>query len=93
MTTGNEIMNDSELEKKAMKELDKCLRHPKIGAVVSKDGVLLSTGFRGEVIGKHAERVAIEKLSIDQLQGATIYTTLEPCAEILKGNEKNLAVN
>ncbi|KGT88784.1 deaminase [Enterobacter cancerogenus] len=88
MTTSNESMNDSELEKKAMEESDKSLKHPKIGAVVSKDGVLLSTGFRGEVIGKHAERVAIEKLSIDQLQGATIYTTLEPCAEIHEGQRE-----
>jgi len=88
MTTINETMNDSELENKAIEELYKCLKHPKIGAVVSKKGVLLSTGFRGEVTGKHAERVAIEKLSIDQLQGATIYTTLEPCTEIHEGQRE-----
>ena len=78
MTAINETMNDSELANQAMEELSKCINYPKIGAVVSKNGVLLSAGFRGEVSGKHAERVAIEKLSVDQLQGATIYTTLEP---------------
>jgi len=43
---------------------------------------MLSTGFRGEVSGVHAERVAIEKLSADQLNGAKLHTTLEPCVEI-----------
>ncbi|MGK0599245.1 hypothetical protein [Yokenella regensburgei] len=93
MTTSNETMNGSELEKKAMEELDKCLKHPKIGAVVSKDGVLLSTGFRDEVIGKHAERVAIEKLSIDQLRGLRFIQPLSHALRYMKGNEKNLAVN
>ncbi|MGE4995711.1 deaminase [Yersinia enterocolitica] len=88
MTKTYETMNDSELAKKAMEELYKCLKHPKIGAVVSKNGILLSTGFRDEVSGKHAERVAIEKLSVDQLQGASIYTTLEPCAEIYEGQRE-----
>ncbi len=88
MTAINETMNDSELANQAMEELSKCINYPKIGAVVSKNGVLLSTGFRGEVSGKHAERVAIEKLSVDQLQGATIYTTLEPCAEIHEGQRE-----
>ncbi|WP_448093668.1 CMP deaminase [Pseudomonas lini] len=88
MTAISETMNDSELANQAMEELSKCLKYPKIGAVVSKNGVLLSTGFRGEVSGKHAERVAIEKLSVDQLQGATIHTTLEPCAEIHEGQRE-----
>lgn len=82
MTAIPKVMNDDELMSLAMDELLKCPTHPKIGAVVSKGGVVFSTGFRGEVSGKHAERVAIEKLSPDQLRGATIHTTLEPCAEI-----------
>lgn len=88
MTVISETMNDSELANQAMGELFKCIGYPKVGAVISKDGVLLSTGFRGEVSGKHAERVAIEKLSVDQLQGATIHTTLEPCAEIHEGQRE-----
>ena len=40
---------------------------------------VLSTGHRGEAKGRHAERVAIEKLSREDLRGSAIYTTLEPC--------------
>lgn len=88
MTATSETLNDSELANLAMEELSKCLTYPKIGAVVSKNGVLLSTGFRGEVSGKHAERVAIEKLNSEQLRSATIHTTLEPCAEIYEGQRE-----
>ncbi|SEP90780.1 diaminohydroxyphosphoribosylaminopyrimidine deaminase [Pseudomonas sp. NFPP19] len=87
-TTTNEIMSDSELVNRAIEQLSKCPTFPKIGAVISKDGALLSTGFRGEMSGKHAERVAIEKLSASQLQGATIYTTLEPCTAIHQGQRE-----
>jgi pyrimidine deaminase RibD-like protein len=75
------IMN-TELMKLAVKQMHMCSDYPKVGAVISKDGEVLSTGFRGEISGKHAERVAIEKLNQDQLRGSTIHTTLEPCAEI-----------
>lgn len=54
--------------------------HPRVGAVVVKDGKVLSTAHRGEVPGNHAEYVALEKkLSDEAVAGATIYTTLEPC--------------
>lgn len=80
MTTNSESLSDDELISRAMEELSKCPTYPKIGAVISKDGVLLSTGFRGEVSGEHAERIAIEKLSSEQLLGVKIHTTLEPCS-------------
>jgi len=75
-------MTSDDLMKLALEQMLKCPKHPKIGAIVSKNGDVLSTGFRGEVSGKHAERVAIEKLSSDELRDATIHTTLEPCAAI-----------
>ena len=75
-------MTNDDLMKLAMEQMLKCSTYPKIGAIVSKNGNVLSTGFRGEASGKHAERVAIEKLNSDQLRGSTIHTTLEPCAEI-----------
>ncbi len=54
--------------------------HPKVGAVVVKDGKVLSTAHRGEQPGNHAEYVALEKkLSDEAVAGATVYTTLEPC--------------
>jgi pyrimidine deaminase RibD-like protein len=51
-----------------------------VGAVVVKDGNVLSAAHRGEQPGNHAEYVALEKkLSDEAVAGATVYTTLEPC--------------
>lgn len=54
--------------------------HPKVGAIVVKDGKILAKAHRGENPKSHAEYVALEeKLSNETLAGATVYTTLEPC--------------
>jgi pyrimidine deaminase RibD-like protein len=54
--------------------------HPQVGAVVSRDGHVLSTGYRGERYeGAHAEESALLKLNVDETIGATVYSTLEPC--------------
>lgn len=54
--------------------------HPRVGAVVVKDGQVLSVAHRGEAIGSHAEYIAMDmKLPETALAGATVYTTLEPC--------------
>jgi pyrimidine deaminase RibD-like protein len=55
--------------------------HPLVGTVVSKDRRVLATAFRGELAsGNHAEHVLLEnKLREVSLEGATLYTTLEPC--------------
>src|SRR6267378_2337764 len=54
--------------------------HPKVGAVVVKNGKLLSTAYRGERSENHAEYIALEKKLTDEaIAGSTVYTTLEPC--------------
>jgi pyrimidine deaminase RibD-like protein len=54
--------------------------HPMVGAVVVKNGQILSQAHRGELPQNHAEFVALErKLPDKAVAGATVYTTLEPC--------------
>lgn len=56
--------------------------HPKVGVVIVKDGKILATGHRGESgKGEHGEYCALKKLKEADMQGATVYTTLEPCSE------------
>ncbi|NOG73466.1 CMP deaminase [Roseicella sp. DB1501] len=74
--------SNSDLMKFAVKEQLKCTEYPKVGVVVAKYGLILSTGFRGEVAKKHAERVALEKLAMTDRIGSTVFTTLEPCVAL-----------
>lgn len=71
--------------KVAIEEMMKCVEFPRVGAVVAKGRVILSVGYRGEVTGRHAERVSIEKLFPDELKDSTLFTTLEPCIKLQPG--------
>lgn len=72
-----------EVAKKSTPEDDK--PHPKVGAVAVKHGQLLGNDCRtavetnGKKNGQHAEFRLTSALSGGDLEGATIYTTLEPC--------------
>ncbi len=51
--------------------------NPMVGAVVVKNGKIVSTGYHGKYGGVHAERSALEKTEeID----TTLYVSLEPCS-------------
>jgi pyrimidine deaminase RibD-like protein len=55
---------------------------PKVGAVIVRNGKVVAKAFRGEdETDGHAEEIAIGKCSREQLRGAIIITTLEPCTE------------
>jgi pyrimidine deaminase RibD-like protein len=55
--------------------------HPYVGVVIVKDGKILATAYRGESgTGDHGEYCALKKLNEADVQGATVYTTLEPCS-------------
>ncbi|MEU8080223.1 bifunctional diaminohydroxyphosphoribosylaminopyrimidine deaminase/5-amino-6-(5-phosphoribosylamino)uracil reductase RibD [Catellatospora citrea] len=65
----------------AMEAEGRASPNPTVGAVIVKDGVLLSAGATEPFGGRHAERCAIENVTDRSvLRGATLYTTLEPCA-------------
>ncbi len=56
----------------------KTLPNPAVGAVVVKDGRVISTGYHQRAGLPHAERIALERAG-KEAKGATLYVTLEPC--------------
>lgn len=69
-----------DLAKKSRPEDERADYSPAVGAVIVKDGVEIASAFRGQCApGSHAEHCAL--LGLDgAAQGATVYTTLEPCS-------------
>jgi diaminohydroxyphosphoribosylaminopyrimidine deaminase / 5-amino-6-(5-phosphoribosylamino)uracil reductase len=53
--------------------------NPLVGAVIVRDGTVLGEGFHAELGGLHAERAAIAAAGGQDLGGATLYVSLEPC--------------
>lgn len=54
--------------------------HPKVGAIIVKDDKIVSEAYRNEDgKGGHAEEIAIKRCRKEDLKGATIIATLEPC--------------
>ena len=52
--------------------------NPMVGAVIVKDGRIISRGYHRRYGELHAERNAINNCK-DNLNGSEIYVTLEPC--------------
>jgi pyrimidine deaminase RibD-like protein len=60
--------------------------HPRVGAVIVKDGEVINEAFRNEIQvepgqADHAESIAIRKCGAKSLDGAVLITTLEPCTD------------
>ncbi|MEI9811879.1 MAG: bifunctional diaminohydroxyphosphoribosylaminopyrimidine deaminase/5-amino-6-(5-phosphoribosylamino)uracil reductase RibD [Acidobacteriota bacterium] len=53
--------------------------NPTVGAVIVANGEVVGRGFHVWSGVRHAETIAIEEAGA-RTQGATIYTTLEPCS-------------
>lgn len=54
--------------------------NPLVGAVIVKDGCIISEGYHAEYGKLHAEREAFSRLGKEQdAMGAEMYVTLEPC--------------
>src|SRR5271169_4295633 len=53
--------------------------NPVVGAVVARDGQTLGEGWHEHFGGLHAEVNAIEACGLEDLSGATLYVSLEPC--------------
>jgi diaminohydroxyphosphoribosylaminopyrimidine deaminase / 5-amino-6-(5-phosphoribosylamino)uracil reductase len=56
--------------------------NPLVGAVVVRGGEIIGQGFHAELGGLHAERAALADAATrgEDVVGATMYVTLEPCA-------------
>jgi diaminohydroxyphosphoribosylaminopyrimidine deaminase/5-amino-6-(5-phosphoribosylamino)uracil reductase len=65
--------------KLAKKGIGKVSPNPRVGAVIVKDGKVISEGWHHEFGKKHAEIDAIDKAKGVDLEGAEIYVNLEPC--------------
>ncbi len=62
----------------AKRGLGRTQPNPLVGAVVVKDGRIISTGYHRSFGSPHAEAVALEKAG-ERAKGATLYVNLEPC--------------
>src|SRR5665647_216109 len=55
--------------------------NPIVGAVIVREGKIISTGFHKKAGSPHAEIEAINACPDSRLlEGATLYVTLEPCS-------------
>lgn len=70
------------LAAKAIEEALKSDENARVGAVIASRRRVIATGYKGEIDKLHAEEVALFKAQTQgaDVKGATLYTTLEPCA-------------
>jgi pyrimidine deaminase RibD-like protein len=72
------FMRDAiEISKKSVSEDNRL--HPVVGAIIVKNGECISSAYRGEIKGGHAEYIALKKVENESLENSVVYTTLEPC--------------
>ncbi|MBU1905595.1 MAG: bifunctional diaminohydroxyphosphoribosylaminopyrimidine deaminase/5-amino-6-(5-phosphoribosylamino)uracil reductase RibD [Candidatus Omnitrophica bacterium] len=67
----------------ALKGKGETLPNPMVGSLVVKRGRILGRGFHKKAGTAHAETIALDQAG-ERSQGATLYTTLEPCTHFGK---------
>ncbi|KLO22017.1 riboflavin deaminase [Marinitoga sp. 1197] len=72
--------------KEAKKGIGKVNPNPLVGAIIVKNGKVISKGYHEYYGGRHAEIVAIDNAKEKKIdiKGATMYVTLEPCSHFGK---------
>lgn len=75
------MMDDKKFMRKALALAGKAdpTPNPRVGAVIVKNGKVISTGFHRRAGGPHAEIEALRRAK-SKAKGATLYVTLEPCS-------------
>jgi diaminohydroxyphosphoribosylaminopyrimidine deaminase/5-amino-6-(5-phosphoribosylamino)uracil reductase len=63
----------------AARNLGQTWPNPSVGAIVVKDGQIIGQGITARGGRPHAETEAIAQAG-DNIKGATLYVTLEPCS-------------
>ena len=66
--------------KLAQRGWGKTTPNPMVGAVLVRDGKIISEGWHKMDGGPHAEVECIKNLGREAAEGATLYVTLEPCS-------------
>lgn len=56
-----------------------CAPNPSVGAVLVRDQKIIGEGFHFAAGHPHAEVMALQNLSKEELKNTTLYVTLEPC--------------
>jgi diaminohydroxyphosphoribosylaminopyrimidine deaminase/5-amino-6-(5-phosphoribosylamino)uracil reductase len=65
--------------KLALRASGKTFPNPLVGAVIVKNGRVISSGYHRKAGLAHAEIIALDK-ALSKAKGATLYVNLEPCA-------------
>ena len=52
--------------------------NPRVGAVITRNNIVVGEGFHGAFGGPHAETIALG-IAGESARGGTLYVTLEPC--------------
>ncbi len=78
------MLNDEELMwraiKLALKGSGYVSPNPRVGAVIVRDGEIISEGYHSHFGAEHAEVNAIKNAGLNSFEDATLYVNLEPCS-------------